>query len=270
MGKFDGILLCSDMDGTLLDSESRISDKNKEAIRYFEENGGRFTFTTGRTPQGLKEMAKELSVNFPAVVFNGSGIYDFEKNRSLYDVYLDDGIDDVADYIAAQVPDCGIIVTCDDVQYCSRDNLIMNTYYKITRYERLEYMPHREINKRKKKVIFLTQSENVEKMRSAVVNSEFADRYNYMQTNWFLFEILPKGVNKGTALKKLAEMYSGFNKVIACGDGENDIAMLQFADVGVAAGNAMDCVKEAADYVSVSNDEGVVFDVIEKLERGII
>ena len=50
MGKFNGILICTDLDGTLLDNEKHVSKENIEAIEYFKKNGGLFTFLTGRMP----------------------------------------------------------------------------------------------------------------------------------------------------------------------------------------------------------------------------
>ena len=54
MGKFDGILLCTDLDDTLLTTDKRVSDENSKAIEYFKSEGGLFTFATGRVPQGAK------------------------------------------------------------------------------------------------------------------------------------------------------------------------------------------------------------------------
>lgn len=270
MGKFDGILLGSDMDGTLLNSDSRVSAGNKAAIEYFTENGGSFTFTTGRHPHGLEEFRAELTVNCPSIVFNGSGIYDFNEKKSLYDVYLDNGADDAVDFLINAVPDCGVISVCDDVQYCSRDHAAMETYYKVSRYERMEFKPYREIEYKKKKFVILSDADMVSKIAQLAKQSEFAEKYNFMQTNSFLFEILPKGISKGSALKKLTEIYHPFKKIVFVGDGENDIEAIKFADVGIAVANAMDSVKEAADFVTVSNDDDAVREIIRMLDEGII
>ena len=76
MGKFDGILLCTDLDDTLLTTDKRVSDENSKAIEYFKSEGGLFTFATGRVPQGAKLMLNYVHPNAPMVCFNGAAIYE--------------------------------------------------------------------------------------------------------------------------------------------------------------------------------------------------
>lgn len=270
MRKFDGILLCTDMDGTLLNSDSRISEGNKKAIEYFMANGGKFTYTTGRTPQGIDEFVKEIMPNHPSVVYNGSGIYDFRTEKALYAEYLDDEADDVIDMVIEAVPQCGILSVCTDIQYCSRDHEAMDLYYRAARCERMELRPHRETGEAKKKFVIIAYENDIEEVSRIVRASEYYDKYNCVRTNSFLYEILPKGISKGSALRELVKICGSFDKIVMVGDGENDLEAVKYADVGVAVANAMDCLKEAADYIAVSNDEDAIKDVIEKLEKGII
>ena len=58
MKKYDGILLCSDLDGTLSNSDGKISNENLEAIDYFCKNGGHFTLCTGRNPEFAKKLTE--------------------------------------------------------------------------------------------------------------------------------------------------------------------------------------------------------------------
>ena len=81
MGKFDGILLCTDLDATLLNDEHKVSEENIKAIDYFKSEGGMFTFVTGRVPNGARLMLEYVKPNAPVVTFNGAGIYDFEKEE---------------------------------------------------------------------------------------------------------------------------------------------------------------------------------------------
>jgi len=79
------------------------------------------------------------------------------------------------------------------------------------------------------------------------------------------FEIMRKGTSKGEAVKKICEYYGiDREEVICMGDNENDISMIKFAGVGVAMGNAEEFVKKQADYVTLSNEEDGVANVIEE------
>lgn len=79
MGKFDGTLFCTDLDGTLLNSKKDISRENREAIEYFKSEGGLFTFVTGRMPYTSMEMYEMVRPNAPFGCINGGGIYDPTK-----------------------------------------------------------------------------------------------------------------------------------------------------------------------------------------------
>jgi len=78
-------------------------------------------------------------------------------------------------------------------------------------------------------------------------------------------EVMNKGINKGNAIRILAEIY-GINReeIIAIGDNENDISMIEYAGLGIAMGNAVDTLKERADYITGNYDEDGVAQAIEK------
>ena len=69
--KFDGYVIVSDLDGTLLDNNKNISKENLEAINYFTENGGKFTVATGRVIEATEEYLSKIEINFPIIVYNG-------------------------------------------------------------------------------------------------------------------------------------------------------------------------------------------------------
>ena len=83
MGRFDGILLCSDYDGTLAGPDGKVSPENAQAIRYFTENGGLFTLATGRSPDFVRQMCAVLPLNAPVMCLNGGAIVDPESFRVL-------------------------------------------------------------------------------------------------------------------------------------------------------------------------------------------
>lgn len=78
-------------------------------------------------------------------------------------------------------------------------------------------------------------------------------------------EIMPPNVHKATSLEKLLEVLDMDRKdLVACGDGYNDLTMIEYAGVGVAMANAQDIVKEHADYITLSNDEDGLVPVVDK------
>ena len=82
----------------------------------------------------------------------------------------------------------------------------------------------------------------------------------------FFIEITPKGIDKAASLEHLCKIIgSSRENMIACGDGFNDISMIKYAGVGVAMANAQEEVKAVADYITASNDEDGVAQVIYEM-----
>ena len=115
----------------------------------------------------------------------------------------------------------------------------------------------------------MVESEKMAELRETVDNAPFADDFSFVQSSPWYYELLPKGSNKGSGLKKLAEVIGvPLTRVIACGDNENDLEMIKIAGCGVAVQNAVDAVKDAADYITVSNNSDAIAAVIADLGNG--
>ena len=81
MGKFDGWLICSDFDGTIY-VDKALSDENCRAVKYFQDNGGRFTFASGRFTNMFDSFRDRIEANAPIAGLNGSVIADPSDGRS--------------------------------------------------------------------------------------------------------------------------------------------------------------------------------------------
>ena len=110
MGKFDGILIATDLDGTLLADDKSISTENKNAIEYFISEGGYFTITTGRSIQGVKSIVNQIMPNAPIVLFNGSAVYDVKTDKFIWEAFLDKKANNVIKLIEEKFPYSGIEV----------------------------------------------------------------------------------------------------------------------------------------------------------------
>lgn len=269
MGKFDGVLLCTDMDGTLLNSNSAVSPENKKAIEYFMSEGGSFTFITGRAKSAVTDFYNELKPNLPAGILNGAAVADIKEQKELWSLYLDSDADKVIDLAVSAVSELTYAVYTSEQTCFESDNDWFRLYFDLTNNEHIEILPHTEINGKWFKIIFICSEEDVLKLKETLNNSEFADRYDFIQSGSNFYEALPKGASKGKAMKKIIELSNRkFTKTIAVGDNENDISSIEFADVGIAVENAHEAVKQAADYITVSNEEHAIREIIRCLENG--
>ena len=101
--------------------------------------------------------------------------------------------------------------------------------------------------------------------RRYVVGTAERPRLNVYRSEPFFLEIMPQNIDKAYSLSKLLNII-GLTKdeMIACGDGFNDLSMIKYAGLGVAMGNAQEVVKESANYVTATNDENGVANVVNE------
>ena len=125
MSKFDGILLCTDLDETMLNSNKKVSDTDKAAIEYFKENGGLFTFITGRTPLGIPHIIEMAPPNTYIGCLNGGAIYDPEAKTNVMEIELGQGYVELLEFIDREFPSTGLeVVAHDKVWFCKANELV--------------------------------------------------------------------------------------------------------------------------------------------------
>ena len=262
MGKFDGMLLCTDLDDTILTTDKRISDKNIEAAKYFMAEGGKFTFATGRVPEGVKLILKYIVPNAPMVCFNGAGIYDIEKETELWSASLDEDAKKVVEYVEKRCPSLGIAVCTSDETYFSKKNKITQEHQMIERLKDNDVY-YTDIPHTWRKVIFMVEKEEIPVIKNIISNSEYKDKYTYVQSSPWYYEVLPKGNTKGTGMLRLAEILKiDIKNVIGMGDNENDLDLVKKAGLGIAVANASEAVRAAADKITVDHNSHALADVI--------
>lgn len=269
--KFQGILLCTDLDGTLIGDDERISEENRRAIEYFQREGGSFTFVTGRASHATRALISAIRPNVPIGCLNGGGIYDGEQDKMLWAAYLDREVDAMLDAVEAAMPDMGIIVNAPGGVFFTNETP-SNADYCRRRGIHIPVRPRSEIGHPYYKIVFLHCDEaRIEQLVSLLASHPLADRYSYIRSEKELYEILPKGVSKGDVLLRLADQL-GIERshTIAVGDYNNDISMIRSAGVGYAVANAIAEVKAAADRITVSNNEGAIAAIVRDLDEGRI
>lgn len=269
MKKFRGMLICSDLDGTLLDKDRRISEKNARAIEYFKSEGGLFTIVTGRTHitvKGIYEMAKP---NCYIGCINGGGIYDYENQRYVLTHPVDKRAFELAEYACAQIPGMGYQAnTFEEIYFC-KENSAQQWFREVTGVKNIS-MPPYEIKEELAKIVFADKNEdNIQKLQMILEEHPLKDMFHFVRSEKYLYEILPKGVNKGTLICDLAKIMNiDISRIIAVGDYNNDVEMIKMAGVGFAVENACTEAKEAADYITVNHVDGAIHDIVYGIESG--
>lgn len=258
-------LIVSDLDGTLLDSNRKISQRTKALIKRFTEKGGVFTFATGRMEASVEKYLDYLEVLNPVIIYNGAKIVDIKNNIILYEDLLDvelakntlklsESYDwDVLLYENKKIYVSKITPVIEE--YMLKDGVCCEAVGSL--YDFLKGRPTKIL------IIgspdyFLPYIERLKQKSNSPINYVVSE-YNYL-------EILPSSSSKGNALRELAKkLRIPIEQTIAIGDNLNDISMIKAAGVGVAVQNAHDNVKEAADCITKTNDEDGVAEVINKV-----
>jgi len=274
MGKFDGILIVSDMDGTFLGNGGRVVPENLEAIEYFKSEGGRFTIASGRAfyvVDPLTDVTKSL--NAPAVLSNGACFYDFTENKVIDGIFLEEkDVRGSLSFVRENHESVGIIANSD--RGILTDLLVhgIGDYQKTISADMLHLRPFGAWDTDVHgvfKVVIRGDPCELDVIRGEL-ESSFPDRFEFAKSCATFLEYQKRGITKAgrvTELKRFIEQESGRKmKLFACGDYENDITMLRAADVSVCPENALPEVKAIADICLCHCDRGLIADLVRLLD----
>ncbi len=263
MGKFSGKLFVSDMDATLLDSEHRISDENREAIEYFISEGGRFTVATGRMVPAVEAYFDRFRINAPALLHNGAKIYDFERGRAVFEKYIEEERKQAIRRVHDEIPEIGLEVYSEEKVYVYRE-CCETARFKTRSYEVCYTLPDEVWSKPWIKVLLIGERELLDKYEP-IYRAEYDSGFCVRSGSRYL-DVVANGVSKGLALERLMKML-GIRReaVYAAGDNMNDIDMLRRAGTACAVANAEEETKAAADVIVPSCNESSAAYIINNI-----
>ncbi len=269
MGKFDGYLICTDLDGTLLRDDKTISRENLDAIEYFKREGGYFTFVTGRMPFFVSNVYNAVTPNAPFGCVNGAGLYDGERGEYVWTAKMPSSVIELVEYINKNCTDLGIQVNTFDTVYFCRENLTMKNFRLATGLENV-VCDYNDVKEPIAKIVFGCESEEeIGRIETLLKAHKRADEFDFIRSEKTLYEILPKGIGKGVSIVNLCRhLKIDVKNTIAIGDYNNDISMFRAAGLGIAVKNASRDALDAADMITVSNEEHAIARVISDLEGG--
>lgn len=269
-------LIATDLDGTLLNEQKQISERNIRALKKAMAQDIKIVICSGRSWSGVKPVFEDLKKRAGIIddkdeymiINNGcatisSKNYEVVKSHQLS---VED-IKDLKTYVDNQ----------DTVQYTLFD---LDNYFclhevpnKHVEYDAaLVFVPVRQLkfdkaisgNYKMLQAMYLADKDDLDDFVEKNAR-ELSEKYSVVRSQDYIFEIMPKGVTKSSALRELCDHLNiSSDEVMAIGDANNDLEMLKFAKYGVAMGNATDLVKTSVQYHTLSNEEDGVAYIIEQ------
>lgn len=260
-------LIAIDMDGTLLNSNKEISDRTIQAITKAKNKGINVVLATGRILSSAQIYADRLNLNSHILACNGAIICDGDKNV-VHSVPM--GLEAVEKVISLGEKYKTYFHFYNEKSLYSNQYVQEVVDYYSERDQKIDFNIFKDYNeiamdKELNIYKFLFIDNDLDKL--SILRSELDQVEDLGITkSWSNnIEVMNKDVSKGLGLKHLCNLLNiSSQQVIAIGDNENDISMIDFAGLGVAMGNGSDIVKSRANYITSTNDEDGVANVIEK------
>jgi Cof subfamily protein (haloacid dehalogenase superfamily) len=280
LGKFHGVLLVSDFDDTLIGSgrrlleqtpvkpDYRLSEKNKDAILSFMSQGGRFTIATGRSHLTFLPQVPMVPMNAPVVLSNGAALYDFQKDRLLFQSSLPNrAVDDLRKLIR-EFPDIGFEVYHGEEMYAFQPNQITESHARKVGISYSVISDPGEVPQPFLKVIFQQRNTQLQEVQ-AYITAHWPEHYEIIFSNHHLLELTARGSTKGEQVRRLARLLDIDLQHLYCvGDNQNDLPMLRLAKIGFCPSDAAEEVKsQPFVQIAASSDDHCIADVISRLEQ---
>lgn len=270
----------SDFDGTLCEVPP-VSNKNIQAIQDYINQGGKFFISTGRLFQSIYPHYLSLNIQSDYIITSqGAEVIDLKNNKIEKRFCMDeDFVKKASDFILSKIkkyPKLEALMYINDECYFMNNNPeYVEEFCKILKVKdnRINCSLYEYVKKTgayPTKLLVLLENKELELFLKEA-KLFFNESANLCKSRDFLLEIMPKGIDKGQAVKYVCEKCDiMLEDVICVGDSDNDLAMIKVAGLGVATQNAYDSVKACAKYISLSANADALDDVIHKFCLGEI
>lgn len=261
-------LLVLDLDGTLTNNKKEITPHTLQTLLQAQANGLKIILASGRPTYGIAPLANTLQLDVHEgyiLAYNGGQIIDWKTKNILYENVLDPAIYPYLyecakknNFVILSYKEEYIVSEDADNQYV-RHEAFLNKMKSLTVPNFLDV-----INFPVAKCLIVGDPEPLALLEQEM-KVTLENQMNVFRSEPFFLELVPKGIDKARSLAVLLKKL-GISKeeMIACGDGFNDLSMIQYAGLGVAMANAQEVIKNAADYITLSNEEDGVAAVVEK------
>lgn len=262
-------LIAIDIDGTLLTSQHQLTNEVKSALKKAEDRGVKIVLCTGRPLTGVQSLIDELdlySENDYVVTYNGALIQKTKSKETISQVGLSH-----ADYLAidtlARQLEVHLHTETEDTMFTSNRDISKYSVLEAHLVDMpLKYRTQEEMTA-DLNILKMMMIDDPEVLDAAIakIPADFHERYTIVKSTPYFLEFLNKKVDKGAAVKQLADTLGlDASEVMSLGDNENDLPMIEYAGLGVAMGNATENIKNAAQFITATNDEHGVAVAIER------
>ncbi|MBR2446723.1 MAG: HAD hydrolase family protein [Clostridia bacterium] len=275
---FEHIAIVTDLDGTFFGAGAQPPEANLQAIAEFCARGGQFTYGTGRMHKNIARVLPQSGTlcTLPAVVCNGSYLLDFATGERLYPTSMPTAdVVAVAKYAREIAPKMGVRVVTPDgfmTDGCGVDIVREMTRNPADFPHVLPIGQWTDANPAGQwfKLVFRGEAEELVALRPCLAE-RFGDRFEYAVSGPRFLELTVKGCSKASGIARLKQLYrerEGHDLfVVACGDQENDLAMLKAADIAFCPENAIDEVKEVCKATLCHHTEGIMPEVVKRIQN---
>lgn len=278
MGKFDGVLLASDFDNTILNTERPrrtgcpippISQRDLDALHYFMDNGGRFAVATGRALPAFRMFADQVPMNAPAVVSNGAALYDFQAGSYLEVLLLPEDIRTQGQTVLDRFPTAAVeAYHLDNIIHAVRPNEYTRQHQHVTHAGVSEVPTLLDVPTPLVKIMFEDAHEPLLTLRDYVLQQPWAADYEVFFSDKTLLEVTRKGASKGAMVQRLAERLGiSMEHVYCAGDESNDLSMLAVAAQGFAPANCAEAVRQSGAVIVADCDHGALAEIVALLDQ---
>lgn len=257
-------LFVTDLDGTLLGSDQKVSAYTQETINAMIDRGLLFTYATARSHVTASRVSKGMATRIPLIVYNGTFIVDNETETVMESSYFEGGVGNLLDELLEK--------EIYPIVYAVVDGKELFTYIDDACTDGMrEFVDSRQNDPRKRpvseidklyegKAFYVTCMDRAEKIEP--IYQKYKDVYHCvyhcdLYTKAWCLEMMPKQASKASAILWL-KAHLCCDRVVVFGDGNNDADMFRVADISCAPENAVDELKAIATHVIASNnDDGV-------------
>ena len=261
-------MIVLDLDGTLTNEKKKITPKTKEALMRAQENGIKVVLASGRPTYGITAIAEELNLKKYGgyiLAFNGGKIISCKDMNVVFEQILDENLVPKL-YESATNNDMPILTyqgesiatTSKDDKYVSYEAFI--NQMPVVQYDDFMGQIVYPINK----CLIVGDPTPLHQLELKLAK-ELEGKMNVYRSAAFFLECVPLGIDKAKSLDRLIKTLDiKREEIIACGDGYNDLSMIEFAGLGVAMANASKDIQDKADFITYSNEEDGVAHVVDK------